>query len=493
MRNIILIIAFLLLGVTTFAQNKEGSIGKDRTYNDFSFTAADTINESETYYIEVSNFQSNPQMQDVWIDIDSASGDPNVTITVYGKKFEDDTYASIGTAVTWAGTSSDTAFNYTVATANRYRYLKIEFAASATDQQSLISDVIVKTWNTGGQLTSTSITDGTATITSGAGSGFTTFDMSGALTVGGTTTLDDAIGQTITQSSNDYGWLGFLQWNSGADMAAGGSYGLYSRANVGHTVQNVIGGKSAIKFLTLAADESINYGSGFEATLELDEVTTHTLTVTDHVSALNLYFDGSNKVEGVGGGAYSKMNLSRAMWNSTENFSIETNGYQLETANGSFLDYGINIYNDGTMLSGLWIHNNPAGGTIANDITLQNGEVINNATDGVTNLGNSNIRGATWNFCDATGVGGTAASAVALDYTPDLPALQAGLMIMFVAEGANTTTLTIAVDGGTAKNVYEQAPGAAPSALEGSEINTGSVVMAVYDGTQWVLVSPTGN
>jgi len=66
-------------------------------------------------------------------------------------------------------------------------------------------------------------------------------------------------------------------------------------------------------------------------------------------------------------------------------------------------------------------------------------------------------------------------------------------MIMFVAEGANTTTLTIAVDGGTAKNVYEQAPGAAPSALEGSEINTGSVVMAVYDGTQWVLVSPAGN
>ena len=187
---------------------------------------------------------------------------------------------------------------------------------------------------------------------------------------------DGVITVDLTQLTNDYSWLQYSQWSTGADMAAGGSYGCYSKANVGHTVQNVIGGKSAIKFLTLAADESINYGSGFEATLELDDVDTHTITVTDHISALNLYFDGSSQVEGVGGGAYSKMNLSRAMWNSTEDFSIETNGYQLETANGSFLDYGLNIYNDGTMKSAIWIHNNPAGGTMVSDIITSSGAKV---------------------------------------------------------------------------------------------------------------------
>lgn len=133
------------------------------------------------------------------------------------------------------------------------------------------------------------------------------------------------------------------------------------------------------------------------------------------------------------------------------------------------------------------------GLTTTGNITLANGETISNSTDGVTNLGNSNIRGATWNFASAAAVGGTAASAIAIDFTPDLPALQAGLMVMFVAEGANTTTLTLAIDGGTAKNIFEQEPGVAPNALDGNEIQTGTLVMAVYDGTQWVLVSPTGN
>ena len=187
---------------------------------------------------------------------------------------------------------------------------------------------------------------------------------------------DGVLTVSLTQSTDDYSWLQYSQWSTGADMPAGGSYGCYCKANVGHTVQNVIGGKGAIKFLTLAADESINYGSGFEATLELDDVDTHTITVTDHISALNLYFDGSSKVEGAGGGAYSKMNLSRAMWNSTEDFTIETNGYQLETANGSYLDYGLNIYNDGTMKSAIWLHNNPSGGTMVSDIITSSGAKV---------------------------------------------------------------------------------------------------------------------
>jgi hypothetical protein len=142
----------------------------------------------------------------------------------------------------------------------------------------------------------------------------------------------------------------------------------------------------------------------------------------------------------------------------------------------------------GTVTNGIKL-----SGTMTKDIVLQNAESIDNATDGVTNFGNTNMRGATWNFADATAVGGTATAAIEIDFTPNLPALQAGLMIMFVAEGINTTTLTVAIDGGTAKNIFEQEPGVAPNALDGGEIQVGTLVMAVYDGTQWVLISPTGN
>ena len=199
--------------------------------------------------------------------------------------------------------------------------------------------------------------------------------FSGALDVGGDFT-PASITMAQTQASNDYTWLQYNQWSTSADMAAGGTYGAYNKLNIGNTVQNAIAGKSTVRYLTLAADETVNYAAGFEATLELDDVSTHTLTVTDHLSALNLYFDGIGQVEGVGGGAYSKMNLSRALWNSTANFAIETNGYQIETAPNSYLDYGFNVYNDGTMQAGLWIHNNPAHGTMVSDIKTSSGAMI---------------------------------------------------------------------------------------------------------------------
>ena len=236
---------------------------------------------------------------------------------------------------------------------------------------------------------------------------------SGNTVLAGDLTISGDITQAQTQSTNDYTWLQYSQWSTNADMPAGGTYGLYGKANVGHTVQNAISGKGSIKFLTLAADESINYGAGFEATLELDDVDTWTITVEDHISALNLYFDGSSKVSG--SGSYSKMNLSRAMWNSTENFSIETNGYQIETAPSSHLDYGFNFYNSGTSTAGIWIHNNcPQGGSIdagvlmnsdsftyamdlngagiaTADIRGHEGEIIFNDPDGTWGFGVANL------------------------------------------------------------------------------------------------------
>lgn len=78
-----------------------------------------------------------------------------------------------------------------------------------------------------------------------------------------------------------------------------------------------------------------------------------------------------------------------------------------------------------------------------------------------------------------------------MNFTPDFPALAAGLAITFVAEAANTTAVTLAIDGGTAKAIGEY--NGAYSALDANDIRSGQLVTIVYDGTQWVMMSPSGN
>lgn len=176
MKKIVFIIAFLLMITSIYAQNRSATLKQTtrfatgETFKDVFFNASDTVNESETYYVEFTCKKDYPQMQDVWIDLDSISGDPSVTITVYGKKFTANSYTSLGTPVVYTGTV-DTTFNYPITTANRYRFYKVEFVADATDQQTLVSDVRFKTWLTGGDLSTSALS------------------LSGALTVGTTLTV----------------------------------------------------------------------------------------------------------------------------------------------------------------------------------------------------------------------------------------------------------------------------------------------------------------
>ena len=78
-----------------------------------------------------------------------------------------------------------------------------------------------------------------------------------------------------------------------------------------------------------------------------------------------------------------------------------------------------------------------------------------------------------------------------LDFSPDFPALAAGLAITFIAEAANTGAATLAIDGGDAKDIKEY--NGAIGALDANDIRSGQVVTIVYDGTQWVMMSPSGN
>jgi hypothetical protein len=186
MRRLLLLIAMILLYAVGIAQDKTINIKYGDTYVDANFTAADTINESDSYWVLINCNQDFPQMQDLYVTLDSVSGDPNVTVTLQGKKFSGDSFVTIGTPIIWEGTAEDTTIIYTNATANRYRYYKVLFATTATDQQVKLTDLQFKTWFTGGTLSVTSITDGTATFTDGALTGATTGAFSGNVTVGGT-------------------------------------------------------------------------------------------------------------------------------------------------------------------------------------------------------------------------------------------------------------------------------------------------------------------
>jgi len=193
MRYIYILFAMFLFGVTGLAQNRSEIIKPDKNYVDVTLDASDTINESETYWIEITNKQPNSQVYDIWIDLTDVSGTPSVVVQVSGKKFADDTYADIGAAATWTATD----FNYPVDTVKEYRFIKILFTASGTTQQTLVSGIEIKTWNTGGEFA--------------AGSAA----YSGNVTVGGT------LGVTGTTTAAAITASGLITANGGVTLGAG--------------------------------------------------------------------------------------------------------------------------------------------------------------------------------------------------------------------------------------------------------------------------------
>ncbi len=177
MKRLILFIAILLFGVTGFAQNRTAVIAKGGTYVNVStiLTAADTINTSETYYVEITNKQNFRSMQDIWIELDSVSGAMSAVVTVYGKTFSGETYTSLGSPITLAGFSADTAFNYPITTVNGYRFWKVEIVADGTTQQMLLTDMQFKGFYAGGAVSTSSLI------------------LSGTLEVNGESTFNDHI------------------------------------------------------------------------------------------------------------------------------------------------------------------------------------------------------------------------------------------------------------------------------------------------------------
>jgi hypothetical protein len=138
-----LIMLFVGMVVTVSAQTKTGSIPVGNTYIDMDFSAtADTLGSGRTVYtIQVNSPQRTAATQDLFIKLDSISGS-KATVQLQGAKFTTSAYASIGSAVTWAGSSADTSIVVSNTTANRYQYYRVVVTRTAGTLK--ISDLLFK-------------------------------------------------------------------------------------------------------------------------------------------------------------------------------------------------------------------------------------------------------------------------------------------------------------------------------------------------------------
>lgn len=331
------------------------------------------------------------------------------------------------------------------------------------------------------------------------GSATSTFDSAGNLTLIGDTTLGDAVTDTVTlngqltsdltsTSGTDFHYIknslsatsgehNFLRVRAQSTAASGSTSdirGVYAQAISNDSL--FAGTITAIYANPIAKDGS--------ETLTIRGILIDTETEgtpTDLNNMYGLYIRNKSSIT-VDDDNYSIVIDNEKMGGG----EVQDAGIQLKTttwgADVTAWTYGIDMNQTG------------AFGTA--DIRFQNGETIDNNTDGViavtaaTTTFSGDIRYATSNFADATAVAGDG-NDITLNFLPDLPALIAGLEVKFVAEAANSGAVTLAIDGGSAKPIVEFAH-ADQSALEANEIRSGAIVWVIYDGTSWQLFSNPG-
>lgn len=170
-----------------------------------TFTVADSVVTSDTLSITISNVQKYMQHFTATYTLDSLSGDPSIGVTLYGKVTANGSWTSIGTK-TWDDVA-DNPQSISSTTPANYNWLKLEFIASSTTQESKILTLDVRTSNASevpansGTLTFSRATSGTVTLTSKDN------DANAALTISaggsGALTLGDA-GSTTAITSSDW-------------------------------------------------------------------------------------------------------------------------------------------------------------------------------------------------------------------------------------------------------------------------------------------------
>jgi len=209
----------------------------------------------------------------------------------------------------------------------------------------------------------------------------------------GTRMWTQRTGQDKTQTSDDYARPLYTVWRSGADMTAGGSYGISGLARVGHSVQNALGTKGHVYFGDLAAaDKIVNKCRGIEGAIDLSS--SYGIGVLDDISSIGGYlgpYNGADVATTLGG----TLSVVDLVFLPETDMSVDTHGIKLTaktTSAGVRMDYGIRIQNQGISTANIFLENeNNSKTAVVNNILMSN--TAGDVTNGI-NMTGSNYSGA---------------------------------------------------------------------------------------------------
>jgi hypothetical protein len=131
MKKLLLLFVFAAFSSAIYAQLGTAYVTTPNTFVSVS-TDYNITNTTAGEYI-FKGAQHTPSTQDFLVELDSVSGNhTNVEVALYGRKFDSAAWASIGSAVDWAGTTADTTIIISNTTANRYRDYKVVYTGTGT-------------------------------------------------------------------------------------------------------------------------------------------------------------------------------------------------------------------------------------------------------------------------------------------------------------------------------------------------------------------------
>jgi len=275
---------------------------------------------------------------------------------------------------------------------------------------------------------------------------------------------------------------------SGAYLSRGNLIGasstVLSIGNIDHVYPYY--GRSA---LTMAADTESNQLIGG---IFLSNVAgAKTLTLHGELVGMHAGVEVPSTVTDITGGT-----IAAGFFHANLQKSLTTDTYGIYVQQADYCDYGAAVMvEDSNASAAIYIQARgtsvvPIGlkigtkdtGAITKDVELQNGETIDNNTDGVINaVGNFQVKGA----LSYAGVSAsTGKNTYVLDATPDLvtTAPVKGQMVTWCSDTTGDGASTVSVDG-----VSDTLQDRAGNVTAASDIVADGMVIMVFDGTNWRL------
>ncbi len=149
-RSIIFLMTMFMLSFAYLAdaqETKGKTLSAAQSYfADASDVDLSTTSDSSFQYSFVLN-KTKEQLYDYQVSLDSVNGTPDFEVQLYGRLFPGDSWAAIGSPVTWAGTSADTTITITEhTTAVFYRELQGRVTGQAGTGDATITQQYIKVW-----------------------------------------------------------------------------------------------------------------------------------------------------------------------------------------------------------------------------------------------------------------------------------------------------------------------------------------------------------